>query len=215
MKKIAILVIAIGIALATGSCGGKTQQVPFDDGDSISQLQADPTVYGICGVETTMNSLQMITDTGDTLTFDLSIANEKGQVFGGMQVGDRMAVVPDTLSNALIVINQTTLLGDWIMPIDGSDEVGIRIKEGGIAESINQSTIVYRTWRLTRGMLEIVSTREDVGVEDEVNLYRLQKLNGDSLVYGDDEDVFEYGHHKADANYGVDIKLEDAEDFKI
>ena len=155
MKKIGIILLVAAAVLTMGSCGNKTQKVPFDNGDSAN-MSIDSTLYGICGEATSMNMLQMLTDTGDTLMLDISNANDNEHVFGGLQVGDRMAVVPnEDMTSAKIVINQTTLLGNWVMPnpIDGSDEVGISIKEGGVAESIDQGTIISRTWRLVRGHL--------------------------------------------------------------
>lgn len=105
-------------------------------------------------------------------------------------------------------------LGNWVMPnpIDGSDEVGICIKEGGIAESIAQSNITYKTWRLTRGKLEIVLVRIGGSEEDETNIYDIVKLGPDSLVYKDVEETFEYSRQKPKEDYGGNIKLEDAED---
>ncbi len=196
-----------------GSCGNKTQKVPFDNGDSADISNVDPTIYGVCGEATSMNSLQLITDLGDTLTLDLSAARENEKVFGGLQVGDRMAVIPTAdKKHAQLVINQMALLGNWVMPnpIDGSDEVGISIKEGGIAEGINQSTIIYKTWRLSYGKLEIVLVREGGSEEDETYMYDLVKLGADSLVFKDSEDLFEYGRQKPRETYGEDVKLEDA-----
>jgi hypothetical protein len=220
MKKISVLLIVAAAILTMGSCGNKTPQVPFDNGDSADLANADPTIYGISGEATTMNTLQLITDTGDTLSFDLSYANENEQVFGGLQTGDRMAVIPNAnKKEAMKVINQTTLLGNWVMPnpLDGSDEVGIRIKEGGIAEGIEQTTLSYRTWRLTHGMLEIVLVQEDGSGEEEVNLYEIVKLGADSLVYKNTEDLYEYTRQQPKKGYGTEIKLEDAsmEDYKI
>ena len=102
-------------------------------------------------------------------------------------------------------------------PLDGSDEVGIRIKEGGIAESIEQSSIIYKTWRLSRGKLEIVLMREGGSEEDELNVYELVLLGADSLVYKDSEDTFEYTRQKPKEQYGADVKLEESsiEDFKM
>ena len=202
-----------------GSCGNKTQKVPFDNGDSAN-MSIDSTLYGICGEATSMNMLQMLTDTGDTLMLDISNANEKERVFGGLQVGDRMAVVPnEDMTSAQIVINQTTLLGNWVMPnpIDGSDEVGISIKEGGVAESIDQGTIIYRTWRLVKGHLEIVLVRDGANDVEELNIYDILKLTADSLVYKDSEETFEYSRQKPKETYGENVKLEDSsfDDFKM
>ena len=93
MKKISVLMTVAVAIWMMASCGGKTKQVPFDDGDSADIANADPTIYGVCGEGTVMNTLQLLTDTGDTLSIDLSEAQDKEQVLGGLQVGDRMAVM--------------------------------------------------------------------------------------------------------------------------
>ena len=219
MKKIGIVLLVAAGILTMGSCGNKSEKVPFDNGDSLG-IEVDSTLYGICGEATSMNMLQMITDTGDTLMLDISAAKENGQVFGGLQVGDRMAVLPnDNKTVANTVINQTTLLGNWVMPnpIDGSDEVGISIKEGGVAESIDQGSIIYRTWRLSKGRLEIVLVREGGNDVEELNVYDILKLTADSLVYKDAEETFEYERQKPKETYGEDVKLEDSsyDDFKM
>ena len=154
-------------------------------------------------------------DTGDTLQLDLSAARDNEQVFGGLQVGDRMAVIAnDNRTEAVMVINQAALLGNWVMPnpIDGSDEVGISIKEGGIAESIEQSSVIYKTWKLTRGKLEIVLVREGGTEEEETYLYDIVKVTPDSLVFKDADDTYEYSRQKPKENYGMDVELEDAQD---
>ena len=220
MKKnrLAIVSVMCCMLLTLIGCGGKTQQVPFDNGDSADVYKIDPTIYGVCGEETSMNSLQLITDTGDTLTLDLSIANESGLVMGGLHTGDRMAVLPTSDTTGVVrCINQTALLGNWVMPnpLDGSDEVGIIIKEGGIAESIEQPTISYKTWRLTHGMLEIVLVREGGAGDEETNLYDIVKLTPDSLVYKDAENEYEYGRQKPRETYGTDIQLEEASEDEL
>ena len=86
----------IAVVMTVSSCGGKTQQVPFDNGDStdMSGLQ-DPTIYGICGEGTTDSILQIVTDLGDTVQLAITYARDNNQVFGGLHAGDRMAVVPN------------------------------------------------------------------------------------------------------------------------
>lgn len=215
MKNLFLLSVLSVLIIILGSCGNKAEKVPFDNGDSAFSMKADPTLFGVCGVETSMNTLQLITDTGDTLQLDLAKARDNDQVFGGLQVGDRMAVIANAeQTEAVMVINQAALLGNWVMPnpIDGSDEVGICIKEGGIAESIEQSSIIYKTWKLTRGKLEIVLVREGGTEEEETYLYDLVKLAPDSLVYKDADDTFEYSRQKPKERYGLDVDLEDAQD---
>ena len=220
MRKSSVIVMVVMAIWMMASCGGKTKQVPFDDGDSADIANADPTIYGVCGEGTAMNTLQLLTDAGDTLSIDLSEAQDKEQVLGGLQVGDRMAVMTNKdKTEAVLVINQATLLGNWVMPnpIDGSDEVGFRIKEGGVAESIEQSDLVYKTWRLIRGQLELVMMRESGSGEDETMLYDIVKLGPDSLTLKSTDETLEYSRQKPREEYGKDVKLEDSskEEFKL
>jgi hypothetical protein len=214
MKKLLLALLGMPLLLATVGCGNSAPKVPFDNGDSLEIVNRDPTIYGICGVGTSMNSLQLIDDTGDTLLIDITAAREANQVFGGLQVGDRMVVMPgESDTEAAIVINQSTLLGNWIMPnpLDGSDELGVCIKEGGVAESIAQSTLIYHTWRLTRGQLEFVVVREGGSEEEETELYSFVKLTADSLVFRDSEEVFEYSRQRPKEEYGSDVEIEHEE----
>ena len=172
--------------------------MPFDNGDSADVANADPTIYGICGEETSMNTLQLITDMGDTLVIDISDAQDNNKVLGGIAPGDRMAVLADAKkTTAEIVINQAPL--------------GLSIKEGGIVEGIDQANITYKTWRLSRGKLEIVLVREGGSEDDEAYFYDIVKLGADSLVIKDADETYEYSRQKPKEGYGVDIKLEDAQ----
>ena len=194
--------------MVLGSCGGK-QQAQVDESQDAPKTDMsvfrDQTIYGICTDGTAMNTLEMTTDNGDTLTLSLTRAQDAGKVFGGLQVSDRLAVLADSLKqNALLVINLNTLMGDWVMPdpIDGSAEIGIRIKEGGVAESIDQSVIVYRTWKIFNGELEIELMREGGGDEEETNRYEILTLGPDSLAFKtigkphDETETFEYSRWK-------------------
>lgn len=221
MKKSESILLAAAIVMTIGSCGNKgNQQVVENDADTtvVVSINRDSTLYGICGGGTTGNSLQLITDIGDTLNMSIAEANNNGRCFGGIEVGDRLAVMLKNKSVARQVINQSALLGDWVMPnpIDGSSEMGIRIKEGGIAESIDQPSLTYRSWRLFNGKLELVAVREGGGDEVETMLYDIIAMGPDTLVFKDSEDTFEYSRYK-EHHYSVDIKLEEAseDDFKM
>ena len=221
MKKSESILLAAAVVMTIGSCGNKgNQQVVENDADTtvVVSINRDSTLYGICGGGTTGNSLQLITDIGDTLNVSIAEANNNGRCFGGIEVGDRLAVMLKNKSVARQVINQTALLGDWVMPnpIDGSSEMGIRIKEGGIAESIDQPSLTYRSWRLFNGKLELVAVREGGGDEVETMLYDIIAMGPDTLVFKDSEDTFEYSRYK-EHHYSVDIQLEEAseDDFKM
>lgn len=182
----------------------------------------DHTVYGLCGNGSSMNTLEVLTDNGDTLLLSMAPALEANKVFGGLEVGDRVAVMTDAKrKEATEIINLNSLLGDWVMPdpIDGSDEVGIRIKEGGVAESIEMTNIYYRTWKIYDGKLEILSVREGGGDAEETNLYEILILGSDTLAYKtvgksrDEEETFEYNRWKEKKKVDLrGLKLEDHND---
>ncbi len=208
MKRLFFLSV-VSATMMLLSCGGNKQQAQGEETPETTEKEnvilRDRTIYGICTDGTAMNTLEMTTDNGDTLTLSLTKAQEDGKVFGGLQVTDRVAVVADSArQNALLVINLNTLMGDWVMPdpIDGSAEIGIRIKEGGVAESIDQSVIVYRTWKIFNGELEIELMREGGGDEEELNRYEILTLSADTLAYRtlgkprDETETFEYSRWK-------------------
>ena len=201
MKKTLFFWMATASMAIMMSCGGGSGQqqmaVAEDDTSAVNAIPRDKTLYGLCGDGTAMNTLQLL-------------------------LGDRIAVLPNaTNSEAVIVINQNALLGDWVMPnpIDGSSEVGIRIKEGGVAESIEQSSIIYKTWKIFNGRLEILSQRDGGGDEEELNLYELVKLGPDTLVYRtmnkprEEMETFEYSRWKEPEKMDLHgLQLEDAAD---
>ena len=109
MKKTLFFVMAVAGMMMFGSCGGGKQQGDVADADSANVedlVPRDNTIYGLCSSGTAMNTLEMITDSGDTLTLSLEKAQESGKVFGGLQVADRLAVIADKDKKAAeIVIN--------------------------------------------------------------------------------------------------------------
>ena len=225
MKKSVLFVMMVAGVMALGSCGGgkqTSQNVAENDTTSKGFMPFDRTIYGLCGEGTAMNTLELITDNGDTLTLSITNAQESGLVLGGLQTGDRLAVMAnDKKTEATEVINLNTLLGDWVMPdpIDGSAEVGIRIKEGGVAESIEMTNIIYRTWKIVNGKLEILSVREGGGDQEETNLYDILQLGPDTLCYKtigkarDEEETFEYNRFKEKPKVDLrGLQLEDTQD---
>ncbi len=195
--------LALGaiVGLSFSACGNKqNQNTTYVDTTLVDSSKIkDVTIFGLCGESSAMSTLELMTDMGDTLHLSLEDVKENNQVFGSYAPGDRMAVLisPD-YKTVKRVINESVLMGNWMMPnpIDGSSEVGIRIKDGGIAESIEQTSIIYKTWKIVDGKLEITLVREGGGDEEETNWYTIDKLDGDSLVYHVDDEVYEYGRAK-------------------
>lgn len=210
-KLSSLLVLAIGAVMAFTSCDNKKQSGPIEFIDPVSEFNPRAkfiTIYGICERGTMGDTLRVLTDNGDTISYNISKAKEDSQIFGGYAPGDRMAVILDGTDGPVVeVINESSLLGNWLTPnpIDGSSDVGISIKDGGIAESIDQSSIIYKTWKLNRGQLEILLVREGGGDEEETNLYSILKLDADSLILADEEDTFDYRREGATASAATEI----------
>ena len=192
-----ILTAAILALSILAGCNGKQQKVEFSDEDPATvDIDKNNTIFGVCGDGSAMNTLQLIADNGDTLNLGLFDAKENKQVFGGYACGDRMAVmVNDDRTEATLVINESTLLREWMTPnpIDCTTMYGISIKEGGIIDGIDHSTLIYKSWRIINGQLEITLVREGGGDEEETTRYDFVKLDGDSLIFANDEDRYEYG----------------------
>lgn len=219
MKKLLLPVIVLALMV---SCKDTPKQQASQENDDLEVEYAfrDSTIYGFCGEGSAMNTLQIITDTGDTITVSVTKARERNKVLGGYAVGDEIAVLVNKDSTeASLVINKSVLHGDWTMPnpIDGSSETGIKILPGGLAESIDQSSIIYKSWRILNGLLQIQATREDGIDMEEYLMYNIIKLTNDSLVISDEDDTYEYTHpvYEEDLEDGVNYDPGDESDYKI
>lgn len=218
MKKTVFALIAMAATMVGCSSGEK--RVPFEE-VNVDYILKDSTIYGFCGKESAMNTIQLFTDAGDTLMISVTEARDNNMVFGGYATGDEMAVVPNADSTAAVmVINTSILLGNWVMPnpIDGSSETGISLQKGGTAESIDQSSIVYKSWRLFNGQLQIQATRDDGIDMEDLLVFTIKELTSNTLVLVDNEnDIFEYTHPTQIEDEDLNIQLDwgDEADYKI
>ena len=209
MRKTAFAILAAFALLV--SCNDGSKKVPFEE-VNIDNVVKDTMIYGFCSNGSAMNTLQIITDGGDTITLSVAGARERDMVFGGYAVGDEMAVtVNKDTTEATMVINKSALNGNWVMPnpIDGSSETGISILKGGTAESIDQSSIIYKTWRLFNGQLLIVAARDDAVGNDETLVFTIKHISADSLALFDGEDTQEYNRQKIEPEEDLGIELDD------
>lgn len=214
MKKTVIFVMAAILAIG---CGGSKKANFSEDLEAEEELDAyrDSTIYGFCTDKSTGDILQIITDAGDTLNINVANARENGDIKGGYNKGDEMAVVANGDSTiALLVINKTALLGNWVMPnpIDGSSETGISIRRGGSVESIDQNAVIYKSWRIYNGKLQITATREDGVDVDETFIYSIKRITPDSLVIQDAEETFEYSRQIEVVEEELGIELDNGDD---
>lgn len=71
MKHVVFLVASIMLLALVGCNAKKEKPLPVVE---VNDETADSTVYGVCGDGTSMHSLQLVTDAGDTLTYTISTA---------------------------------------------------------------------------------------------------------------------------------------------
>ena len=211
------IIILCASLLLLVACGSKKQNVDdysdtTDWAEQKEYLNRDSTIYGVCTDGLAMNTLQLLTDNGDTLTLSTVQANENGRLFGGgFSIGDHVAVLVNRERNEVVqAVNLNTLMGDWVMPnpVDGGSYMGVSIRDGGVAESINQNSLIYKTWRLVNGTLEMMYVREGGGNFEEVELYRMFYLSDDSLAFGNADEIFEYTRPRHEEDYS-DVKLDE------
>lgn len=147
----------------------------------IADGEVDETVYGRCGDGSTMHTLELITDNGDTLAFSInndSVSNVKG----GVGIGDRMAVMVDhsadntDIPSAKEVINLTTLIGKWVS-LDKSFE----LQEGGVIISNIKEPKPYVEWKILNGQLVL-----------SADTFSIFELGADSLMLENERGIYAY-----------------------
>ena len=82
MKNLGFVFASLMLLVLAG-CNSKKEK-PNLQANDVEEV-ADSTVYGVCGEGTSMHSLELITDTGDTLTYTIldAEADMDGMVTGG------------------------------------------------------------------------------------------------------------------------------------
>ena len=99
MKKLVFLSVALATVMLL-SCGGgsRHQAEREEDTVDVNDLIRDHTVYGLCGGLPSTNQLRVVTDNGDTLTLDITPAQNDHKMFGSVRVGDRLALMTNKKS---------------------------------------------------------------------------------------------------------------------
>lgn len=151
--------------------------------DSIDNgLEADSTLYGICGEGTGMHNLQLITDSGDSIDCILMDDYEQANMGlrGGLLVGDRMAVIGRNVDGefqATEVLNLTTLLGRW-----NSIDKDFEIEEGGAIQTYQHvEKNDWKVWKIFNGKLLLGR-----------DSFQVNTLGPDSLVLENKDGIFVY-----------------------
>lgn len=185
MKKILFFSCIIAMGLFLKSCNKTVKNANDDVVDSTEQAVPDSTIYGICGTGTSMNSLELITDNGDSLSFviDEEMTSFKGNsiVKGGLIAGDRIAVVGRNDSEmgllAENIINLSTLMGRWTS-LDRDFEI---LEDGKVKSNLDIESNPYVAWSIVNGSLILNRDTFDILV-----------LGADSLSIENSNGIFDY-----------------------
>ena len=181
MKKLIVVALPLLVAaFLIAGCKDKNKNNVGDGIDStdVELMVSDSTVYGVCGENTAMHTLELITDAGDTLRFVLN-EDENGDVnvLGGLLAGDRLAVVegPEVDGEKLAkkVINITTLLGKWTS-LDKNFEIQ---DDGTVRSTVQAEKNPWTSWKIVNGRLVLNRDTFDINNLGSDSLY-LENKNG-------------------------------------
>ena len=176
----------IAMLLLLVSCGDEKKNISETTGSTATDAATtitDNTIYGKCGVNSAVHTLEIIADSGDTIVCSINPSDTTDTpdvVRGGLFAGDRIAVVTEKLDDgytkAAKVINITSLLGRWV-----SLDRDFVIHEGGIVTSNDAQPQPYTDWKIFNGLLLLNS--------DTFDIYT---LGADSLWLESDSGIYEY-----------------------
>ena len=192
MKNLGFVFASLMLLVLAG-CNSKKEK-PNLQANDVEEV-ADSTVYGVCGEGTSMHSLELITDTGDTLTYTIldaeadmdGMVTEGGlvsHVEGGLMAGDKVAVTGRKVDGELIadkVINVTSLLGHWT-----SIDKNFEIEEGGtVRSSVKAESNPWTSWKILNGRLLL-----------NRDTFNINSLGADSLYIENDKGIYTFKRQK-------------------
>ena len=192
MKNLGFVFASLMLLVLAG-CNSKKEK-PNLQANDVEEV-ADSTVYGVCGEGTSMHSLELITDTGDTLTYTIldaeadmdGMVTEGGlvsHVEGGLMAGDKVAVTGQKVDGELIadkVINVTSLLGHWT-----SIDKNFEIEEGGtVRSSVKAESNPWTSWKIQNGRLLL-----------NRDTFNINSLGADSLYIENDKGIYTFKRQK-------------------
>lgn len=187
MKQLTYLFLAITLmTFSFSACKNKQKNNTATVETTEEASIPDSTVYGVCGDNTAMHTLELITDAGDTLHYIIGEDEDGNQhVVGGLMAGDRLAVVEgpeiDGEKSVNKIINLTTLIGKWT-----SLDKNFEIEEGGIVKSnVEAEKNPWTSWKILNGHLLLNRDTFDI-----------DELGSDSLYLENKEGIFVYKRGK-------------------
>ncbi|MCD8237221.1 MAG: lipocalin family protein [Prevotellaceae bacterium] len=137
---------------------------------------------GKVGDGTSMNVLELVEESGDTLLINVPVST----ITGGAESGDDIDIIYTVASNgdmtASVVVNLTALQHLWTQPNGKGGMQSLELNSNGKAATYGMS-IEYDSWKLENGML-LLHSPKIIGEEkgEIVDTFHIMKLTDDELV---------------------------------
>ena len=184
-KRISTILFAVMAVLFIVACGdGKKKGDGKQSVATTEESKGDTTVYGVCGVNTAMHNLELVTVQGDTLNYLFDVDDESA-VKGGLLAGDRLAVVgyknADGEYEANQVLNLTTLMGKW-RSIDKQFEL---MEDGTVLSAVKEEAHPWTSWKVFNGQLLL-----------NKDTFTVNALGADSLYLENAHGIFTFTRQK-------------------
>lgn len=182
MNKIFIIGVLLSSLMMIGCNGNKNNQAESQN-DTVNNIVPDTALYGVIGEGTTMHVLELVTDGGKTLSFEIDEENDN-VVQGGMFAGDRVTLTfteDKDVRTLDKMVNLTSLLGKWT-----SLDRNFQIQENGVVESTGSAeSRPYTQWSMSNAQL-ILNT----------DTFDILTLGADSLSIENANGIFVYKRQK-------------------
>ncbi len=166
MKKISLLFFLIAAALIVSCSGnsGKSEKKHNPKFDNYAEIdgRADTTLY-VTVLSSDSDSISVkVMETGRKMSFSLTPAQINNAIYGDMDEGDSLAIMPDFKSKTVLsVINTNIFNGTWWFK-DKEGE-GLRLNSDGTAQSIGweDEDVSLRHWKIYNGKLYLYTIPAD------------------------------------------------------
>ncbi len=195
--------VGIGALVMLVACQSKPKQdIEIID---VHDTSNEVTVSGSI-LDATMNTLTLLTEVGDTVTFSTLDAEKKGTILIGdnaevtyENTDENQKAVSPMAFKVIVSPAPGRLIGAWVEPtvIGDIPYQGISIEEDGVAASINMETLTYESWAIVKGELVLKSTSEGGGQPITcVDTFNISVLTPDSLILENADYTLRYGKLK-------------------
>ncbi len=194
MQKISFLLFLCSVIVFIGCKGDKKKaEHPEINIQPMELIPEIKEIQGIIGEGTSMHTIELLTEQGDTLY----ISNQEQTVLGGLTVGDKMNIVytakGDTLSS-ITAVNITTLAHLWSQLDDYGNEQTLELTPDGEAYTVNMSSLNYDSWQIKDGSLLLHSPAQaETEMKEYTDTFTIKQLTDRLLIMssGELETMFE------------------------